>query len=322
MTRHYRQLTQAQRYHIEILLSQNISPRTIAGIIGVHHSTVYRELSRNKDHEVIYQAEKAEEKSHCRRSSAAKFCKYNHWLGKKMYEALILGWSLEQLRSRLAIEHPTENVSLPTFYRYAKQNVIQGRSLNQMLPRYNKKRWKRPKRNAGKGIIPDRIDITQRPKIVESRTRIGDWEGDTVHGKSEHFVTLVDRKTRLTLVEKVNNLRAETVCNALSEMLEKVRHKITLTLDNGGEFAAHKMVTEGTGVKVYFAKPNASYQRGTNENTNGLLRREWPKGSDFKDVSDEALSLFLNLLNLRPRLVLQGRTPIEAYLQKSVALIT
>lgn len=142
-----------------------------------------------------------------------------------------------------------------------------------MLPRYKKRRWKQAKRNAGVKNIPTRIDISKRADIVAERSRIGDWEGDTVHGKSAHLVTLVDRKSRLTLVRKVPNLRAATVCNAVAEMVQRVKEKATLTLDNGPEFAAHHLITEQAGVNVYFAEPNASHQRGTNENTNGLFLR-------------------------------------------------
>ena len=126
-------------------------------------------------------------------------------------------------------------------------------------------------------MIPDRVDISERPEIVELRARLGDWEGDTVFGQNAHLVTLVDRKSRLTLIKKVPNKEAETVANAMISLLTRVLGVKTVTLDNGGEFARHRVVSEAINADIYFAKPYASYQRGTNENTNGIIRRHWPK---------------------------------------------
>ncbi len=109
------------------------------------------------------------------------------------------------------------------------------------------------------------------------RSRIGDWEGDTVFGQNAHLVTLVDRKSRLTLIGKVDTKQAETVADRMIELLKRVSSVNTITLDNGGEFAAHEKVSKAFNADVYFAKPYASYQRGTNENTNGIIRRTWPK---------------------------------------------
>ena len=128
-----------------------------------------------------------------------------------------------------------------------------------------KTRWKGGKRKAGRSLIPDRKDISERPAIVDRRGRRGDWEGDTVHGQDAHLVTLVDRKSRLTLIGKVPDKKAATVAKEMIRLMKRVPGSRTITLDNGGEFAQHGKVSKKCGVNVYFAKPYASYQRGTNE---------------------------------------------------------
>jgi len=123
-------------------------------------------------------------------------------------------------------------------------------------------------------MIPGQVDISERPKIVEGRTRLGDWEGDTVHGQDATLVTLVERKSRFMLLAKVSDKKAEIVCDAMCTLLNRVSHVHTLTLDNGGEFARHGKISVLTQADVNFARPYARWPRGTNENTNGLLRRK------------------------------------------------
>lgn len=161
-----------------------------------------------------------------------------------------------------------------------------------------------------------------RPELVEHRSRLGDWEGDLVHGVNASLVTLVDRKSRFTLAERVIRKSKEAVADALINMLGKVHSVFTVTLDNGGEFAEHDRVSQETGANVYFAKPYASWQRGTNENTNGRLRRFWPKRFDLASLSDEEIHDGVFILNLTPRKVLDGLTPLEAFTGRRVAPIT
>ncbi len=189
------------------------------------------------------------------------------------------------------------------------------------MPRFGKSRWKGGKRKAGRSLIPDRVDITKRPEIVEQRARIGDWEGDTVHGQDAHLVTLVDRKSRLTLIGKVDNKQAETVAAKMISLLKRVPEVLTATLDNGGEFARHGLVAEAINADMYFAKSYASYQRGTNENTNGIIRRQWPKKMRLGQLTDEDIRNMEWVINSMPRKVLGGLTPLEVYTGKSVALI-
>ncbi|SQH77857.1 transposase (fragment) [Shewanella benthica] len=174
----------------------------------------------------------------------------------------------------------------------------------------------------GARLIPDRVDISERPEIVESRERLGDWEGDTVHGQNANLVTLVDRKSRFTLVQRVFSKTKEEVANAMIELLGQVHTVLTVTLDNGAEFADHVRVSNETGASMYFAKPHASWQRGTNENTNGRIRRFWPKKFDMATLTEQEIEDRILLLNLTPRKVLGGLTPFEDFTSKRVALIT
>ena len=157
--------------------------------------------------------------------------------------------------------------------------------------------------------------------MVELRSRLGDWEGDTVYGQNAHLVTLVDRKSRLTLIGKVDDKQAETVANKMIELMKRVPGAKTITLDNGGEFAMHGAVSKACNASVYFAKPYASYQRGTNENTNGIIRRQWPKKMAMSQLTEEDISNMELMINTMPRKVLGGLTPLEVYTGKSVALI-
>jgi len=206
---------------------------------------------------------------------------------------------------------------------YYSSDRQQGGRLFCSLPRFGKTRWKGGKRNrkAGVRLIPDRVDITQRPATVNARKRLGDWEGDTVHGQNAHLVTLVDRTSRFTLAQRVLTKTKEEVANAMIYMFSKVHSVLTVTLDNGGEFADHARVAKKTGADVFFAKPYASWQRGTNENTNGRIRRFWPKKFDMATLTDKEIEGRILLLNLTPRKILGGLTPLEAFTGRRVALI-
>jgi len=203
------------------------------------------------------------------------------------------------------------------------QDKAQQGHLHLYLPNTGKTRWKAGKRNkqAGAGLIPDRVDISERSADVEKRQRLGDWEGDTVHGQSAHLVTLVDRKSRYALVKRVFNKTKQTVGDALIDLLSQVTAKVTLTLDNGGEFADHIRVGKAAEVSIFFAKPYASWQRGTNENTNGRIRRFWPKKFDMSLLTEAEIEDRIWRLNRTPRKILGGLTPFEVFTGKRVALI-
>jgi IS30 family transposase len=322
--KHYQQLTQEPRYQISGLRKAGMSLRAIAKEVGVHFSTVSRELRRNAT-VAGYNPQIAHQLSDDRRKTALKAHKRCDSTDRIIKSSLILGWSPEAISQRLLLEKgPDEHLCHTAVYRRIEEDRLQGGTLYQQLPRFGKRRWKGGKRNkkAGVKLIPDRTDISERPKVVDLRERIGDWEGDTVHGQNAHLVTLVDRSTRFTLAKRVFKKTKEAVADAMLEMLSQVHSVKTITLDNGGEFANHTRVAEAIGAKVYFAKPYASWQRGTNENTNGRIRRFWPKKFDMATLTDREIDDNILLLNLTPRKVLGGLTPLEAFIGRRVALIT
>ena len=250
-----------------------------------------------------------------------KYSKDNEKHAEIISKGLLLGWSPENISGRMALELPKIALSHTTIYRRIVKNKENGGNWYKLLPRYGKNRWKGGKRKAGRALIPERVDISERPEIVEHRQRMGDWEGDTVFGQDAYLVTLVDRKSRLTLLGKVSNKTATTVANEMILLLKRVNTVHTITLDNGGEFAHHKAVAKAVNADIYFAKPYASYQRGTNENMNGIIRRSWPKKMKLGKLRNEDILNMELRLNTMPRKVLGGLTPIEVYTGKRVALI-
>lgn len=322
--KHYQQLTQEQRYQISCLRKAGMTQAAIAEAVGVNSSTISRELKRNST-ENGYDAKDAHFQSENRRGSAVKASKRTTATDTIIRESLALGWSPAAISARMYVECPeSSRLSHTTIYRRVEENRKQGGMLYTRLPRFGKTRWKGGKRyrKAGVAIIPNRVDISSRPEVVEQRSRLGDWEGDLVHGVNASLVTLVDRASRFTLVQRVNRKSKEAVADALINMLGKVHPALTVTLDNGGEFADHVRVSNETGATLYFARPYASWQRGTNENTNGRLRRFWPKRFDLATLSEEEIHDRVFVLNLTPRKVLNGLTPMEAFTGRRVALIT
>lgn len=324
MNKHYQQLTLEQRYQIWSLRDTGKTQQAIADIIKVHKSTISRELKRNSS-ESGYEPKMAEKLSQARQSNAHKFSKRNEVLDKQIIDKLKQGWSPGSISERLKLEKKAEadQLSPISIYRMIAKDKAQGGSLYLYLPNTGKVRWKGGKRNkqAGASLIAERVDIAERPKIVEKRSRLGDWEGDTVHGQSAHLVTLVDRKSRFTLARRVFNKTKQVVGDAMVELLATVDAKITLTLDNGGEFADHVRVGKASKIAVFFAKPYAGWQRGTNENTNGRIRRFWPKKFDMGTLTDDEIERDIERLNMTPRKILGGLTPFEVFTGKRVALI-
>lgn len=184
----------------------------------------------------------------------------------------------------------------------------------------------RKKGAAGRSKIPDRVDISMRDPIVESKSRIGDWEADTIIGKNQKgaIVTLVDRCSKKALFKKVQRRTKKLVTRAILDMLLPYKDKVhTITFDNGSEFADHKIISAKLKCKCYFATPYSSWERGLNEHTNGLLRQFIPKKTDFDTITDEMLDNYQNLINNRPRKILQFNTPIAVFfLYPTVAVQT
>ena len=320
----YAQLTSEERYVIYHLKLFKLSLREIARRLGRHHTTIGRELKRNGPDcpTWVYWHQTANERALQRRRLPRHQHKYDCLdLRSHVGKCLRKEWSPEAIAGRLRREYPESQsmqVSAGTIYRWIYRDASQGGSLFTCLKKRHKKRRRQCRYGTGRGLIPGRISIHERPAFVASRQRYGDWEGDTVEGAkgSGHITTHVERKSRYLIAAKLTNKTATVTATsviAAYRCIPKVMRQ-TLTLDNGKEFARFKEIQKGTGLTIYFADPYAAWQRGTNENTNGLLRRYFPKGSDFRNVTQESLALIVKKLNHRPRKCLDYQTPHEVFM--------
>lgn len=319
----YKHLTYAQRYYLFTALQSKKSISEISKEIEVHRSTIYRELKRNAYPGKKYYYKIAHAESEIRKESAA-FCPsaITQRLGKKIIACLELGWSPEQISGRL--KRSKISISYQTVYRFIYRDRNQGGQLFKKLRRNGKRKYNQ-KVAARKARLKDRVWIDDRPKIVDEKRRIGDWEIDTIVGAKHKGVLLsiVDRKSKFTVLQKLSGKTKKSVNYQTIRRLKKLPKK-TITADNGTEFSGHKEMTNMLKIPVYFAHPYASWERGLNEHTNGLVREYLPKKTDFRKIKKEEIALIEKKLNTRPRKVLNYRTPEEVmnpYL-RSVALQT
>lgn len=316
----YTQLTCEQRYQIKVLLKTGFLQTEIAQQLGVNKSTISRELRRNRS-ERGYRPKQAHEKALERRKQKTQaFINAETW--GLIKEKLRLDWSPEQITGWLKKKH-LQSASHERIYLYIYSDKRAGGTLHKHL-RCQKKRRKRYGSYDRRGKIPARKSIEERPEVVDLRERLGDWEADTVIGKGHQgvLVTLTERKSRFTLLRKVDHKSAELVAQTIIDLLSWVKHLYTITADNGKEFAAHQTVSKELLADFYFAHPYASWERGTNENTNGLIRQYLPKDRDLTTVTPKEESMIMDRLNLRPRKRLDFRTPYEVFFGHSVALTT
>ncbi len=318
---HYNQLTYEQRCQIYALKKRKMSQQDIADVIGCSQPTVSRELKRNIG-QCGYRYKQAQEKSNKRRRTASKAIKMTSELVILIESKLREKWSPEQISGWLMNEKKI-SISHETIYRHIWANKKEGGSLYQHCRRQGRSYQSRAKSQAGRGHIKDRIGIEHRPAIVDDKTRIGDWEIDLVIGKghSGALITLVERVTSYTVSIRINNKSAQTVTAGTIALLLPFKAVVhTITADNGKEFAYHKKLAKALDTDVYFADPYSSWQRGLNENTNGLLRQYWPKNTDFKAVSNDDVSATIIQLNNRPRKKLNYRTPAKLMAEHMAAI--
>lgn len=313
---HYTALTQDERYHISGLLKAHYTQAKIAHELNRSSSTISRELSRNTGKKG-YRPKQAQRLADERRHQAAKALKWTVEVERQVVYYLKQKWSPEQISHRLKQDKKIR-ISHERIYQFILQDKQSGGELYKHLRHSHKKRKKRYGHADRRGIIKNRVSIEKRPKIVAHRKRIGDWEGDTVIGKNHQgaLVTLVDRLSLKTFIKRVPNKQANEVSAACLKCLwpyRKVTH--TITLDNGKEFAGHETIAAKLKADIYFAHPYSSWERGTNENTNGLIRQYVPKGSSFENLTDQAIQRIEDALNNRPRKCLGWLTPNEIFEQ-------
>jgi len=304
--RTYTQLTYHQRYHVYTFLKAGLGQTEIAEAIGVHKSTISRELRRNRGRRG-YRPKQAQYFAHERQNKTKSRIKAEDWT---LIESLVrLDWSPEQISDYCRVERELQ-ISHEWIYQYIYQDKRGGGSLWKHL-RCRKKRRKRYGSYEKRGQIPNRVWIDERPQAVEDRSRLGDWEADTIIGKGKKgaIVTLVDRKSRFLRMGLVSRRTKEVVAKKIISLLVDLPVH-TITCDNGKEFTDHERVAKALRTKVYFAHPYASWERGTNENTNGLIRQYIPKNTKFCDLTCTYMKFVENRLNTRPRKCLSFATPM------------
>jgi IS30 family transposase len=318
-------LTLAEREEISRSLATGHSIRSIAELLNRAPSTISREINRNGGHEG-YRASQADQAAWAR-AHRAKSCKLaaNPALASIVAGKLQLQWSPEQIAGWLKHAHPGNEdyqVSHETIYRSL---FIQARGAlkKELLEHLRRTRVMRRSRHHTQktdnhGRITDTVSISERPAAVEDRAVPGHWEGDLVFGdRNSQIATLVERHTRYVMLVKVASKDTETVINALIKNARQLPHELyqSLTWDRGKEMADHKRFTLATDISVYFCDPHSPWQRGSNENTNGLLRQYFPKGVDISDYSQAQLNAVARKLNERPRKTLNYQTPAERFSQ-------
>ncbi len=318
----YKHFTLEERKYLQKLLSEGYSMRKIAAVLERSPSSISREINRNRS------------RSHLHHKPDNKYW-YNHWRaqnlaverhrakhGRSLQEGslewdfilngLLQYWSPEAICGRWHREHPEQKkLCISTIYRYIKQELFPAIKPKTHLRRRGKRMFSR--NSNFNSVKPDR-SILEWPEEIRNRTRIGDWEGDTVYGGIGKglLVTLVDRKSRYLCSGILSSRNAEETSQVIIRQLQDLPVS-SISLDNGSEFSDYHSIEQSLKTSVFFAEPHRPWQRGTNENTNDILRFFFPKGYDFHSLSEEDLDVVLSLINHRPRKCLQWRSPFEVF---------
>jgi IS30 family transposase len=320
----YRRLDVFEREEISLGLAQGCSQREIAVTLGRFPSTIGREIRRNSERGQPYRAISAQCRSHRLAHTARRKRKLDQYepLRQYVFKQLAQRWSPEQIAKRLKIMYTTDqtmHISHEAIYSYLyvlPKGTLR-RELIKCLRRRHKNRRGRAKARRQSCPIQDFISIEERPAEVADRTIPGHWEGDLImgHGNASALGTLVERTTRMTFLVKLKNKDATTVRQAYARQFQSLPRalKRTLTYDQGQEMAEHKLFTKDTRIQVYFAHPHSPWERGTNENTNDLIRQFFPKGTDFSKVALKRIKQVQDMLNDRPRKTLKFLTPHEVF---------
>lgn len=318
-----RRLTLNERIIIQTLLGENRSKSYIAIQLKRNRSTITREVNNwVKKPSDKYDATIADffaKEEYLNKRNKDKISTYKR-LKAFIYRGLLSGFSPEQIAGRIKVLYPNDtimSISHEAIYQhiYKHRQSYLGKKLIKLLPYHHHKRREKRKFGKNRVRIKDQINISQRPKHVELRIEVGHWEGDLMIGTGQKSAigTIVERKTRYTFIVKIENRKSKTVTQQFAKLLNTLPKNIrkTMTYDNGIEMANHKWLSNNTGMDIYFANPYSSWERGTNENTNGLIRRFFPKGTDFNKITNEQLKQAQFALNNRPRKILGYKTPNE-----------
>ena len=310
----YKHLTENERYQIYALLKAGHDKEYIASALNRASSTIGREIKRNSGKRG-YRPKQAQELADERKqiSAANATCiTAGDWV--EVENLLREDWSPEQIAGTTGL------ASTESIYQHIYCDKASGGTLWQHLRCKKKRRKRYGSGRQRRGQISNKTPIAERPAVVDKKSRLGDWEGDTIIGKAHKgvIITLAERSTQFVLMRKVPNKEAEVVQKAIRCMMREVASvSHTLTFDNGKEFAEHEKIAEALDVKVFFADPYASWQRGLNEQINGLIRQYLPKGTSFEKVTDTEIAMIQKKLNSRPRKSLGFKTPAEVFLEKA-----
>ena len=311
----YKQLTLSKRYQILTLIKERYKQKEIALKISVHPSTISRELRLYKNTE--YNPEESHIQAKIKHIKKPKRSAMTNQKEKYIRQKLKEDWSPEQIVGRMK-KDITHSISHETIYQFIYTNKLNGGMLYKYLRHRNKKYHNRSNTYRKRQIIPNRVSIDKRAKIVDKKIRIGDWEIDTVIGKDHKgaILTIVDKASKFVLIKNIGSKHADVTAQATIDLLQplkKITH--TVTADNGTEFTYHEQVSNALDIKYYFCDPYSSWQRGLNEHTNGLIRQYIPKKSSFENISQEEIVTIANKLNHRPRKSLGFKTPFEVFMK-------
>lgn len=318
----YYQLTENERYQIYALKKAGLSQKKIAHQLKRSASTISRELKRNQGLKG-YRPQQAQRLTEARRKEANKHIKITSDIRLEIETLIRKDLSPQQVVGYLARERCL-SLHHETLYQLIYTDKREGGELWKHLRIAHKPYRKRYGSYDRRGKIPNRRSIDERPSIVEGRSRVGDWEGDTVIGKGRRsaLLTFVERKTLYTVIVKLTGKNAQELAEAAIRGLHEVRSKVlTITFDNGLEFSAHEQISSVLKADIYFAHPYCSWERGANENTNGLIRQYFPKGTDFSETSQKQIEAVMKKLNDRPRATRGFKTPNELFKGLKVDLL-
>jgi IS30 family transposase len=316
----YTHYTTDERNVLQAMKGMTLPKCFISVILGKHVSSIYRELNRNGT-DGVYTGNEAQALSieRCLETKPSPRLD-DHALTRDIVSLFKQDLSADQISGRLGIRYPDQRerqVSTSTVYTCLYGETAKAPALKEHFRQQQAKPRRRKGTKGRRGQIPDRVSIDERPNIVEEKSRVGDWEGDTVEsaGKNAYIAAFVDRKTKVLLAKLIPDKSAATLNKAAVRAFKPIpaRMRNTLTVDNGKEFATHKSLSQALGIDIYFAHPYHSWERGLNEHTNGLLRQYLPKKIPFDTLTQKQLDKIVAKINNRPRKVLGYRTPYEAF---------
>lgn len=322
MAKQYVHLNSEERDRIFWLLGRGQNQKQIAQILGRDKSTIGRELRRNEHQKFeTYLPDTAQRKAVKKKEKGRKrrYLDKNLELKEYVLAKLKIGWSPELIEGRIKAE-AGQYLNYESIYQHIYSLEGRKENLRQYLRRSHRLRRKKNGRKHQKGKIPNRLDISLRPKIVEKRRQFGHWEGDSVlfRGHRQVLATQTERKTRRVIAFRPRDKSARERTRAISDHFKLLppQARRTMTFDNGLEFADHQNIAQTIGMKIFFAKPYSAWQRGSNENSNGLIRWYLPRKTDLNSLTDQKIEAIIEMINNRPKKCLGFKTPNEVFAEE------